>query len=182
MQSRIIPAAFDPILSESNHHFCTSFGSAARLDYGTGHELSFLAYLLILRLVGILKEEDEQAIVTRVFVAYLEVVRKLQKVYRLEPAGSKGVWGLDDHQHLVYLWGASQLKSESSIFKYFAETLLNSSPSSFVTSSSSFSPPFFNPHSSFSLATRRLLPFPLLHPTSPLTQIRSFRRTFPHVT
>lgn len=93
----------------------TSFGSGPRLDYGTGHELSFLCYLLILRLVGVFTEEDEQAMVTRVFVAYIALVRKLQKVFKLEPAGSKGVWGLDDHQHLVYLWGASQLRSESSI-------------------------------------------------------------------
>jgi serine/threonine-protein phosphatase 2A activator len=73
--------------------------------------LSFLAYLLILRLIGVLTAEDEQAMVTRIFTAYLAVVRRLQKVYKLEPAGSKGVWGLDDHQHLVYLWGASQLRT-----------------------------------------------------------------------
>ena len=112
-QKELVPAEFHQILPELVHHFRTSFGSAPRLDYGTGHELSFLAYLLILRLVGVLKEEDEQAIVTRVFVAYLELVRRIQSVYRLEPAGSKGVWGLDDHQHLVYIWGASQLKGES---------------------------------------------------------------------
>lgn len=90
----------------------TAFGSAARLDYGTGHELSFLAYLLILRLIGAFGPEHEQALVTRVFVAYLDLVRRLQKVFKLEPAGSKGVWGLDDHQHLSYLFGASQLRSE----------------------------------------------------------------------
>jgi serine/threonine-protein phosphatase 2A activator len=113
VQQSIVPIELHPILPELIHHFTTCFGSAPRLDYGTGHELSFLAYLLILRLVGILTEADEQAMVTRVFVAYLDVVRKLQKVYKLEPAGSKGVWGLDDHQHLVYIWGASQLKSEA---------------------------------------------------------------------
>ncbi|KAK4051985.1 Serine/threonine-protein phosphatase 2A activator 1 [Microbotryomycetes sp. JL221] len=97
------------------HHFRSSFGSSQRLDYGTGHELSFLAYLLILRLLGILTPQDEQAMVTRIFVSYLQLVRKLQKKFNLEPAGSKGVWGLDDHQHLVYLWGASQLRAHPSL-------------------------------------------------------------------
>lgn len=114
-QKEIVPTQFHPILPELIHHFRTSFGSAPRLDYGTGHELSFLAYLLVLRLVGILTEADEQAIVTRVFVAYLNLVRRIQSVYRLEPAGSKGVWGLDDHQHLVYIWGASQLKTHPTL-------------------------------------------------------------------
>lgn len=99
----------DQVLSELSFNFVASFGSGPRLDYGTGHELSFVLWLLSLRLVGILSARDDAAVVLRIFTSYLELVRELQKVFKLEPAGSKGVWGLDDHQHLSYLFGASQL-------------------------------------------------------------------------
>lgn len=84
------------------------------MDYGTGHETSFALFLLCLTLVRFLEPtlEEERQIVLRVFVRYLKLCWRLQDVYKLEPAGSHGVWGLDDSHFLGYIFGSAQLRGE----------------------------------------------------------------------
>eukprot|EP01028_Stygiella_incarcerata_P003880 TRINITY_DN180_c0_g2_i3.p1 TRINITY_DN180_c0_g2~~TRINITY_DN180_c0_g2_i3.p1 ORF type:complete len:295 (-),score=80.78 TRINITY_DN180_c0_g2_i3:28-912(-) len=87
-----------------------SFGNATRIDYGTGHEAAFAAFLCCLYRLDILKDDDCAAVVLHTFHRYLHVTRTLQSTYHQEPAGSHGVWGLDDFQFLPFLWGAAQLR------------------------------------------------------------------------
>jgi len=98
--------------SEVSSYLLGSFGSAQRLDYGTGHELSFLAFLgCIWKLGGFEASQPgkvERQIVLGVIEPYLQLIRRLIKTYTLEPAGSHGVWGLDDHSFLPYIFGSAQ--------------------------------------------------------------------------
>jgi len=95
--------------SELAHYLRGSFGDERRIDYGTGHEVAFLAILFALGATGVLARSDAADAVLVVFADYIRVMRRLQKVYMLEPAGSHGVWGLDDYHHLPFLFGAAQL-------------------------------------------------------------------------
>merc|ERR1712151_1204566 len=58
---------------------------------------------------GVAAKTDAQDLVLVVFAKYMKVMRKLQAVYVLEPAGSHGVWGLDDFHALPFLFGSAQL-------------------------------------------------------------------------
>ncbi|XP_013415791.1 serine/threonine-protein phosphatase 2A activator-like isoform X1 [Lingula anatina] len=108
-----------------------SIGNSTRIDYGSGHELSFIAFLCCLFKIGAYTQEDSVAAVNKVFQRYIEVMRKMQQTYNMEPAGSHGVWSLDDYQFVPFLWGSSQLLDHKRIhpksfpkpevYEYFAK-------------------------------------------------------------
>lgn len=111
----LLPDDKKSALTEISVYFTDSFGNQTRIDYGTGHELAFIFFLCCLFKIGVLTREDQAAAGLKVFDAYLNLVRRLQLTYRMEPAGSHGVWSLDDYQFIPFIWGSAQLAMNSPI-------------------------------------------------------------------
>jgi hypothetical protein len=93
-----------------------SFGDIRRIDYGTGHELNFFCFLCSLHSLGLFPHQNSQetqfslqCLTLNIFARYVEIMRRLEIYYFLEPAGSRGVWGLDDYCFLPFLLGSAQL-------------------------------------------------------------------------
>ncbi|KAE8728304.1 EXORDIUM like 2 [Hibiscus syriacus] len=83
LMRQFLPDDLKPSTIEIVPYFSDGFGNSSRIDYGTGHETNFAAWLYCLARMGL--------------------------VYCLEPAGSHGVWGLDDYHFLPFIFGSSQL-------------------------------------------------------------------------
>lgn len=98
-------------ITELSYYLVNAFGSEVRLDYGSGHELSFIAFFGGLFDSGIIDETISGQEILVVFSKYYDLVRRLILDYSLEPAGSHGVWGLDDHFHFIYIIGAAQFNA-----------------------------------------------------------------------
>ena len=121
-----LPAECHPALVEITPYFTGAFGSGQRLDYGTGHELSFCAFLCTLFLLRTLEPSSDcvaAALVifpkhfpflTEIDGRYFNLIRRLVETYTLEPAGSHGVWGLDDTSFLPFLLGSGQYANQPS--------------------------------------------------------------------
>ncbi|KAK6197860.1 rotamase PTPA-1 [Scheffersomyces amazonensis] len=102
-------------VSDLKYYLSNAFGSRMRLDYGTGHELNFVAFiggLLQQDIIEVTKLNGQEVLI--MFAKYYDLVRRLILEYNLEPAGSHGVWGLDDHFHFIYILGASQFIDDKS--------------------------------------------------------------------
>lgn len=61
----------DDLRDELKTYLVGSFGSAQRLDYGTGHELSFIAFLGCLWKLGAFEDGEERAIVIGLVQPYV---------------------------------------------------------------------------------------------------------------
>lgn len=105
------------VLHHLKRYLLQSWGDIRRLDYGTGHEMNFMCFLYALGECGVFHVSDAAGtdptdahrLIGIVFAQYVKLMRKLQTTYWLEPAGSRGVWGLDDYSFLPFLFGSAQL-------------------------------------------------------------------------
>lgn len=114
----MLPEAMHGCIIELQGYLNDSFGNRSRLDYGTGHEQHFAIFLFCLFKMKFLDADNKNDLISAalvIFEKYIVIMRRIQMKYILEPAGSRGVWGLDDHHFLPFLWGAFQLEWQSSI-------------------------------------------------------------------
>ncbi|XP_020812687.1 serine/threonine-protein phosphatase 2A activator [Drosophila serrata] len=97
-------------VNELGHYLSGAFGSATKIEYGTGHEMSFLFFMCGLFEAKILRRSVDLASSGLIlFDRYLKFVRRMQVTYSVVSANSQGAYALDKFQFVPYIWGAAQL-------------------------------------------------------------------------
>jgi hypothetical protein len=105
----LLPPEHHEVVQDLSAYLGDSFGNERRIDYGTGHETNLAIFFLCLFKLRVITERDLPALILKAFPSYIKTMRALQSTYLLEPAGSHGVWGLDDYHCLIYVWGSFQV-------------------------------------------------------------------------
>lgn len=115
LMQKVLPENLRDAAQELAYYWVESFGNSTRIDYGTGHEMFMAAWLCCLDKLGATEKDDYAALTLTCFNQYLILMRRIQRTYMLEPAGSHGVWSLDDYQALPFVFGSAQLLSHKHI-------------------------------------------------------------------
>ncbi len=76
-----LPARLHAAVPELAPYLVDSFGNAIRIDYGTGHETTFVALLYCLARLGFVGAGDGGALGGLVFARYVELMRLIQTTY-----------------------------------------------------------------------------------------------------
>ncbi|XP_043656918.1 serine/threonine-protein phosphatase 2A activator isoform X2 [Drosophila teissieri] len=142
---KAVPCSKCRHVNELGVYLSGSFGSSTKIEYGTGHELSFLFFMCALFKAEILNQEEDLAASALVlFDRYMQFVRRLQKMlnedtiaqYRkaymlINCVGHMAATNIGTFaRHSSQLWSLAALSSWSKIhrslmFMYMEEILLD---------------------------------------------------------
>ena len=106
IRTTLKPVVEESLFVEVCEYLTHSIGNKQRIDYGTGHEAHFIAFLFCLVKLETFKMDERLFLI---FFEYINMINKVQSLYWLEPAGSLGVWGLDDYHFLTFYFASAQL-------------------------------------------------------------------------
>ncbi|XP_052834795.1 serine/threonine-protein phosphatase 2A activator [Drosophila gunungcola] len=114
MVEKAVPVRKCRHVNELGVYLSGAFGSSTKIEYGTGHELSFMFFLCALFKAEILsREEDLAASALVLFERYLKFVRRLQVTYSVISSNWHGGYSLDKFQFVPFIWGFAQLCYEA---------------------------------------------------------------------
>lgn len=81
MMTNLLPPEHSLAQPELTSYWVDSFGNSTRIDYGTGHETTFAAFLFCLARLGVVGHSAAPALVMKVFAQYLKLMRRVQTTY-----------------------------------------------------------------------------------------------------